>query len=260
MVVIFLSNLAFDSFAARDALFPVTREGPIGQMVTGAAHETPPWFLREAPVSLARYAGEYRLASGGIIEVSSGGDDLRLLPRSQDAASLLLPGPADSLSPSYDSLNALVRRALHEPGADTSRTLGLGPLHDEGLEFPSPTARLGKLRAVDWMVTLPVYVSRTTHRATTYGMLRFERGTLPFRWRWWNGKPYGRDPGFPLGVLPPFRPQSAREFVTYHLPTQRAVRVRFELGPDGSPLRLLLPSPRGEVAAERTGNGRDVRE
>jgi CubicO group peptidase (beta-lactamase class C family) len=251
LTLIFLGNGAVDALAARDALFPGLREGTLGQIVTGGAYTLPPWFLAEPLVPPAAYAGVYRLPSGATVEVRAEGDRLRLVPRGQEAASLLLPPPADSLSPPYDSLNARVLAAVTAPGADTSTVLGLGPVNDEGLVHPAPAERLGRFQGVEWMITLPVQVSGSVHRATTYALLRFERGTFPMRWRWWNGSPYGRDVGFPIGVLPPFRPQSAHDWVSYHLPMQRAVHIRFR--EDGGAWSLVIAGATGPVVAERIG-------
>jgi len=232
LTIIFLSNGAVGGLTWRDALFFALREGAIGQLLTGDGYTMPPWFdsTRLAP---GTYDGTYRHPAGGLLDVTTVDGAIRLTPGSQDIVNLLLPPAPDTLVVPVDSLTARVREALAAPGADTNTALGLGPLTDEGHRAPSPSVQLGALRGVDWLVTVPVMRSPGSLLATTYGMLRFEKGTRVLRWRWSDGDAAGRDLGAGLGPLPPFRPQGADVFVSYSLSLQRAMTVRFSRDSSG---------------------------
>jgi hypothetical protein len=82
--------------------------------------------------------------------------------------------------------------------------------------------------------------------------LKFERGTVSYRWHWWDGELYEQQkPGLgkQLSILPPFREQSPKEFVTYHIILGLSLRVSFEFGNDGKVQSMKLGVQKSEVKA-----------
>jgi len=261
-VVLFASNFAHDGFPLRDALVVPTLRGSVEPILLGRDYSMPPWYLHALPAPAAAYAGRYALPSGGTVEVEADGDALRLFPRTQDAAAAFLPTLGDSLAARYDTMSLRVDRVvdvLRSGGLDALHALAAAPPEGKrwidstfasgtaaGGTFARLTERHGALLGVDWRVTLP-----GPGRATTYARLRFARGTAEVRWYWSGGVLWTVQEGLPLSVLPPFRPQSAREFVSYHVAFGRPMRARFQLGPDGRAVALFLPGRNGEARLAR---------
>jgi hypothetical protein len=104
------------------------------------------------------------------------------------------------------------------------------------------------------MVTIPVYRSKAMHRATTYAELRFERVIVSYRWHWWDGNLYKRQEpraGLQLTILPPFRQQSPREFVTYSITLGMPLRVKFDSENKERVEAISIATPKGYVKATR---------
>lgn len=252
VTVIVLSNGAVDGVVWRDILFHAVRDGTIGQIVGGTQYTLPPWWLSASPVPLERYQGTYRMSDGTQLDITVDGEALRVWPRHQALATAMFVAGADTGAAQLAKLTARVEEALRAADGDTNTTLGFGPFSDEGIERPSPTREFGRYVGTEWLVTLPVQSTASTTRATTYGMLRFERGSFPMRWRWWNASPYGRDVGLGMGILPPFRPQSASQFVAYQAGLQRTLVLRFGRDTTGSRDVLTLQTASGVLHGVRS--------
>jgi hypothetical protein len=105
---------------------------------------------------------------------------------------------------------------------------------------------------VERLITLPVFRNKGTHRATTYAELKFERGIVSYRWHWSDGELYEQQKpklGQQLAILPPFREQSPKEFVAYHIILGRSLRVSFEFGDNGKVQSMKLGVQNSEVKA-----------
>ena len=255
LVMLFASNFSYDSYPLRDALVIPSYRGAVEPIVTGRDYTLPPWFLDHSPRPLQAYVGTYLLADGGRLDVEEHDRALRILPRTQTAAAAFLPALVDSIPAAYDTMNARAFRLI-----EALRAGGLAALPAAGDWVSRPitdraSARatvdslrpLGPIQQVVWSVTLPVQGGR----ATTYMRVRSAHGESDLRLYWSDGTVYHLEPGLPLSVLPPFRPQSATEFVSYHIPLGRALRVRFQFSETGIATGLFLRGREGEIRAER---------
>jgi CubicO group peptidase (beta-lactamase class C family) len=250
VTIIFMSNNSLDGFPFRDVLVVPGRENVIDRIVFGKDYTLPPWFAESKSGSLEKYAGTYKTAAGDEFIVSIDKNALRLAPRSQPAADLLIPPMTDVPAPDYAKYRGEIEKAL-ETYQSGNKDEAYKQIRFDGEKLEK---RYGRFLGVERMVTVPVYRSKGMHRATTYAELKFEREIVSYRWHWWDGELYERhEPraGKQLAILPPFRQQSPNEFVTYHIFLGLPLRIKFEIGAGESVRSLTIVAAKGGVKAEK---------
>ncbi len=250
VTIIFLTNTSYNGYPLRDVLVIPGAGMSIERIVFGRDYTLPPWFNEIKPDSLQPYAGTYKTVSGEEFVVSIDKNALRVAPRSQSAANLLIPPTTTEIpAPDYSVYHNRVEQGLaaYQREQDAKNEI----------KFPGETLekQYGRLLSLERLVTIPVVRNARNHQATTYAELKFERGFVSYRWHWWNGDLYEQQKpkaGMNIGFLPPFRQQSPEEFVTYHITLGIPVRVKFELANNGKPQSLLIPTSKGYVKAARS--------
>jgi CubicO group peptidase (beta-lactamase class C family) len=244
VTVIFLTNNSLDGFPYRDVLVIPGAGGTIERIVFGREYTLPPWFMENKPGALDRYAGTYQTSDGAEFVVSIDKNALRVAPRSQAAADLLIPPMTETPAPDYAKYHEQIEKGIkiYQSGNKDEAYKQIA-FDGEKLE-----KKYGRFLGIERMVTLPVVRSKGTHRATTYAELKFERAeTVSYRWHWYNGELYEQHQpklGKQLTILPPFRQQTADEFVTYHIFLSMPLKIKFAVGADGRVNRMSFVNPR----------------
>jgi CubicO group peptidase (beta-lactamase class C family) len=251
VTIIFLTNNSFNGYPLRDVLVIPGREAAIERIVFGKDYTLPPWFLENDSNSLSAYAGTYKTASGEEFIVTADKSGLRVAPRSQAAADLLLHPPTSEIpAPDYSKYHEKLEQGLAtylSGNKDEARTTI--NFHGEKLE-----EQYGRFQGLERLVTIPEIRTARMHQATTYAELRFELGVVTYRWHWWDGDLYEQQipkADVHLSFLPQFRQQSKEEFVTYHITLGLPLRVKFEFEKNGEAAAMMLQTPKGYVNAAR---------
>ena len=250
VTIIFMTNNSLDGFPYRDVLVVPGREAAIERIIFGKEYTLPPWFAESKPGALQKYAGTFKTADGAEFVVTAEKNALRVAPRSQAAADLLIPPITETPNPDYAKYHEQIESGIKAyQSGDKNEAYKQITFDGEKLE-----KQYGRFRGNERLLTLPVIRGKNTHRATIYAELKFEREIVSYRWHWWNGELYEQHKpksGLHLAVLPPFRQQSANEFVTYHILMGLSLRVGFDFGNDGKIHSLTLITAKGEVKASR---------
>ncbi|HEX8737917.1 MAG TPA: serine hydrolase domain-containing protein, partial [Pyrinomonadaceae bacterium] len=184
--IIFMTNNSLDGFPFRDVLVIPGAQAAIERIVFGRDYQLPPWFVESKAASLQKYAGTYKTSSGAEFVVSIERNALRVAPRSQPAADLLIPPVQDTPAPDYAKYHEEIEKAinLYQSG---NKDAAYEQVRFDGAKLEK---QYGRFLGLERMVTIPVYRTKGTHRATTYAELKFERGIVSYRWHWWNGELY----------------------------------------------------------------------
>lgn len=248
VTIIFLTNNSLDGFPYRDALVVPGFGGTIERIVFGREYTLPPWYAADRAGALEKYAGIYQTSGGAEFIVSVDKNALRVAPRSQASADLLIPPVADTPAPDYAKYHEQIEKGieLYKSGNKAAADEQIG---FDGAQLEK---QYGRFSGVERMVTLPVFRNKGTHRATTYAELKFERGIVSCRWHWWNGELYEKHqpkPGRQLTILPPFRQQSPGEFVTYGIISGISLRVEFDTENNGRGASMTIANPKGSIKA-----------
>ncbi len=247
--IIFLTNNSYNGYPFRDELVVPRREAAIERIVFGKDYTLPPWFIENHSNSLSAYDGTYKAASGEEFVVSAYKNALRVAPRSQLSADLMIPPATEIPAPDYSKYHEKVAKGLatYQSGNKQEAKKDI-TFQGEKLE-----KQYGRFLGLERMVTIPEVRYARKHQATTFAELRFERGIVSYRWHWWNGNLYEQQTpkaGIHLSFLPPFRQQSNEEFVTYHITLGMPLRVKFELV-NGKAESMSVATPKGYVKAVR---------
>lgn len=251
VTIIFLTNNSFNGYPLRDVLVIPGGGMAIERIVFGRDYTLPPWFIETKSGSLQAYAGTYKTTSGDEFVISVEKDQLRVAPRSQSAADLLIPPIKEIIEPDYSKYHEKVEKAL-SAYQNVNKQEAKMEIEFLGEKLEK---QYGKFLGLERIVTVPDIRNARNHQATTYAELRFERGIVSYRWHWWNGNLYERQTpkaGIHLSFLPPFRQQSPEEFVTYHITLGMPLRVKFELANSGEVKALMIATPKGYVKAGKS--------
>lgn len=250
VTIIFMTNNSLDGFPYRDVLVVPGREAAIERIIFGKEYTLPPWFAESKPGALQKYAGTFKTADGAEFVVTAEKNALRVAPRSQAAADLLIPPITETPNPDYAKYHEQIENGIKAyQNEDKNEAYKQITFDGDKLE-----KQYGRFLGIERLLTLPVIRGKNTHRATTYAELKFERGIVSYRWHWWNGELYEQHApksGLQLAVLPPFRQQSANEFVTYHILMGLPLRVGFDFRNDGKIQSMTIVTAKGEVKASR---------
>lgn len=253
VTIIFLTNNSVNGYPLRDALVIPGAQAAIERILFGKEYTLPPWFVETETVLREAYAGTYKTASGEEFVVGVEKDSLRVTPRTQAAAALLIPPLTEIPAPDYAKYHEQVEQGLSTyRGGNKQKAKEEINFQGERLE-----KEYGRFTGVERIMTIPVVRNSRTHQATTYAELRFERGIVTYRWHWWNGDLYEQQTpkaGIHLNVLPPFRQQSPEEFVTYYITLGTPLRVKFEFAGSEKAQAMMVATPNGYVKAGRTEN------
>jgi CubicO group peptidase (beta-lactamase class C family) len=90
VTMIFMTNNSVDGFPYRDVLVIPGSQAAIERIVFGKDYTLPPWFVEGKTGSSQNYTGTYRTASDAEFVVTVEKKSLRIAPRSQQAADLLI--------------------------------------------------------------------------------------------------------------------------------------------------------------------------
>lgn len=248
VTIIFMTNNSLDGFPFRDVLVIPGFGGTIERIVFGREYTLPPWFVENKSGSLEKYAGTYKTADGAEFIVSVDKNALRVAPRSQASADLLIPPIQETPAPDYAKYHEQIEKAinLYQSG---NKAAAYEQIAFDGEKLEK---QYGRFLGLERMVTIPVFRNKGTHRATTYAELKFARGIVSYRWHWWDGNLYERhEPKFgqQMTILPPFREQSPEEFVTYDITLGMSLRVTFEIENNGKVAALTIVNPKGGIKA-----------
>ncbi len=250
ITIIFLTNNSLDGFPFRDVLVVPGRETAVERIVFGKDYTLPPWFVESKTGSLQNYAGTYKTSAGAEFVVTADKNVLRVAPRSQQAADLLIPPVTETPAPDYAKYHEQIEKGIHAY-KNGDKEEAYKQIRFDGEKLGK---QYGRFLGIERMLTLPVLRGKNTHRATTYAELKFERGIVSYRWHWWNGELYEQHlpkSGLQLTVLPPFRQQSPNAFVTFHILLSLPLRVGFDFGNNKEVHSLTLGTAKGEVKAAR---------
>jgi dipeptidyl aminopeptidase/acylaminoacyl peptidase/CubicO group peptidase (beta-lactamase class C family) len=223
-VVIFMaSNGDIRAYAASE---------PVAEILFGEPGPTLPGVADVDPGSLARYAGEYRLPTGGTVKAMPRANKVLLAPQGLDAFAVIMAGRsvvAPEVAAAAESMRRMIERAArgdYEPvkAARSDEVTAeeaeawLRRQFDEGQQIN------GTYTAVQIDGAYP----RPTRGTLVAARLQFERGESMIRGVWENGRlvAYGRGRA---GVSRSVYPQGSGEFVSWEMgPPAPLVRARFD--------------------------------
>jgi CubicO group peptidase (beta-lactamase class C family) len=250
LVVIFTSNARVNGAGYRQGVM-----NPISLLIAGKEIPEPP-ATAEAPAStLASYAGNYLLPSGGTLRARA--EDGRIVVGAGDQEGIsALTGATGKDSASQAFLTARTVAIARGVAAGNFDELA-GSLHPSlpldgvrtGLmsEWLAYRDSLGEFRGVEPIGT--ALLSPTA--AKSYYRLRFERGDVIGMYGWMAGKVMAIERGLKGAAVTEFVPESESTLASFDLFTGRMNRIAFTAGPDGAVAELTLTSPAGSVHARR---------
>jgi CubicO group peptidase (beta-lactamase class C family) len=227
----------------------------ISRVIFGGDIPTPPRVIAADPARLARYAGTYRLASGGRLVAAVKGGRLTVAAEGADAFALLAAGqhgPVKELEACTARTKAIVAARMNKD---------VKPLY-EALAGRIPLARLEQVVSQslrEWEMEHGPYQGFEVLGsvpdggfALTYVRMRFARGAVVLYYGWDRDRLAGvrQVPAPPTTRT--FLPVSATEFAAFSVGLPTVVRVRFRSGTDAV-TALVVRGKEGEVAATRDG-------
>jgi CubicO group peptidase (beta-lactamase class C family) len=226
----------------------------IERVIFGGDYPNPPAVAAADPAVLAKYAGSYRLPSGGRLAATVEAGRLTLTAEGPDALGLLGSGERGDAR----SLNALSARtaAIMEARAKGD----VEPLY-QALGGRLPRARLkeitaqtlreqeaghGPYQGFEVLGSFPVEGGRDS-----YVRWKMARGPVFFRFVWDGERLRGvrSMPSSPAART--FLPQSATEFAAFGFDLPTVVRVRFDTGTGESVTGLTVRARDGDVTARK---------
>lgn len=230
---------------------------PLEAILFSKSYTLPPRLAPIPAATLTSYAGTYRLPSGDTVTVAARDGALGLAGDGQAAYSLLQAGPPVDEARAK-TLNQRAERI------ETERVKGnLAPLVEAfggGLteaEIKTQETTIAQRQAERFGALKEIKVVGTAADQEGPGLLttvqlRFERGEVYKLYRWGPQGLMGLRLEDEIPSQLTLWPETATDFVSFSLTSQRQARVRFEGAGSGSPLSLVFKTPDGEVRAEKT--------
>jgi CubicO group peptidase (beta-lactamase class C family) len=225
-------------------LFEVVRD-KIQTLVFGGEVPLPPPTISRPESEMAKYAGTYKLPTGGELDVTAGDSRLRISGKGKDAFLLLMSNDAgdekalDALSQKTASIIQKSAEGVYEPLYEAfAGRLPLDRIKTMETEmWEMRKSRFGKFENVEILGTVP-----SLEGGATYARVHFERGEPLLIYSWGKNVLQGIQavPGLPENT---FRPVSSTAFLKFDIRTSAAARI--EVGEN----RLTFVTSRGAVRA-----------
>ncbi len=225
-------------------LFEVVRD-KIETLVFGGEVPIPPPTIPRPASEMAKYAGTYKLPTGGELDVTAGDSRLRISGKGKDAFLLLMSNDAgdekalDALSQKTASIIQKSAEGVYEPLYEAfAGCLPLDRIKTMETEmWEMRKSRFGKFENVEILGTVP-----SLEGGATYARVHFERGAPLLIYAWGKNVLQGIQavPGLPENT---FRPVSSTAFLKFDIRTSAAARI--EVGEN----RLTFVTSRGIVRA-----------
>lgn len=227
-------------------LFEVVRD-KIQTLVFGGEVPLPPPTIPRPASEMAKYAGTYKLPTGGELDVTAGDSRLRISGKGKDAFRLLMSNDAgdekalDALSQKTASIIQKSAEGVYEPLYEAfAGRLPLDRIKTMETEmWEMRKSRFGKFENVEILGTVP-----SLEGGATYARVHFERGAPLLIYAWGKNVLQGIQavPGLPENT---FRPVSSTAFLKFDIRTSAAARI--EVGEN----RLTFVTSRGIVRARK---------
>lgn len=225
-------------------LFEVVRD-KIQTLVFGGEVPLPPPTISRPASEMVKYAGTYKLPTGGELDVTAGDSRLRISGKGKDAFLLLMSNDAgdekalDALSQKTASIIQKSAEGVYEPLYEAfAGRLPLDRIKTMETEmWEMRKSRFGKFENVEILGTVP-----SLEGGATYARVHFERGAPLLIYAWGKNVLQGIQavPGLPENT---FRPVSSTAFLKFDIRTSAAARL--EVGEN----RLTFVTSRGAVRA-----------
>jgi len=225
-------------------LFEVVRD-KIQTLVFGGEVPLPPPTISRPASEMAKYAGTYKLPTGGELDVTADDSRLRISGKGKDAFLLLMSNDAgdekalDALSQKTASIIQKSAEGVYEPLYEAfAGRLPLDRIKTMETEmWEMRKSRFGKFENVEILGTVP-----SLEGGATYARVHFERGAPLLLYSWGKNVLQGIQaaPGLPENT---FRPVSSTAFLKFDIRTSAAARI--EVGES----RLTFVTRRGAVRA-----------
>jgi CubicO group peptidase (beta-lactamase class C family) len=225
-------------------LFEVVRD-KIQTLVFGGEVPLPPPTVSRPASEMVKYAGTYKLPTGGELDVTAGDSRLRISGKGKDAFLLLMSNDAgdekalDALSQKTASIIQKSAEGVYEPLYEAfAGRLPLDRIKTMETEmWEMRKSRFGKFENVEILGTVP-----SLEGGATYARVHFERGAPLLIYAWGKNVLQGIQavPGLPENT---FRPVSSTAFLKFDIRTSAAARL--EVGEN----RLTFVTSRGAVRA-----------
>jgi CubicO group peptidase (beta-lactamase class C family) len=240
--VVFMSNIAWDSFPLRDALAVPGYRGAIEPILSGRDYTLPPWSLDRLrtrpspwpaatafrPVARSRSAWKDRRCACSPSNRTRRPRSCRCSTTPRGHASTRSRGtPASSSRRSGTTVCADCGHWRNESPRRASGSIRRSSRSRESCDAGWADLRGGRHRVARDLAGAD---RRHNLRAAASGGEGAAAAILLAR-----GQPERCAARIPLSVLPPFRAQSSREFVSYHIALRKPLRVRFETTPIAAP-------------------------
>lgn len=225
-------------------LFEVVRD-KIQTLVFGGEVPLPPPTISRPASETAKYAGTYKLPTGGELDVTAGDSRLRISGKGKDAFLLLMSNDSgdekaiDALSQKTASIIQKSAEGVYEPLYEVfAGRLPLDRIKTMETEmWEMRKSRFGKFENVEILGTVP-----SLEGGATYARVHFERGAPLLIYSWGKNVLQGIQavPGLPEST---FLPVSSTAFLKFDIRTSAAARI--EVGEN----RLTFVTSRGAVRA-----------
>jgi CubicO group peptidase (beta-lactamase class C family) len=213
----------------------------IEKIVFGGDVTAPPRLEPGDPRELAKFAGEYKLASGSKFKVKTGAGGLFISAEGQDAIGLLMGADLDN--PKYAELSgrtgAIVEKTVQGDYQALHQAFG-GRVPLERIQsrqkrmWQEMQDMFGPYKSFRVLGTIPFESD-----ATTFVEFEFEKGTETIQYIWGPRGLLGiRVPAIPLQCK--FLPRTATEFIGYDIGLARLAEVQFNPGENGTVISLTM--------------------
>jgi CubicO group peptidase (beta-lactamase class C family) len=255
VVIIILCNQSYGT----EPLSDVARR-KIETIVFGGAVAIPPAVRKINPAGLAKFAGDYKLSSGGLLKVSLEGAGLMITAEGQDAVNpLVFPENADpsfcrNLNEISQKIFGAAIRGDYGPFGEVlaNREERLDRVRDFiDMRMKAYQDRTGMIQEAKALGTLPS--SYEEGALETIVELKGEKGSIFFSSIWLDDQNIGVAPVRSAKTVSiPFLPVSKSEFAGYHLGMAQEVRISFQAGEGDSVVGLTIHCTGADVDARKS--------
>jgi CubicO group peptidase (beta-lactamase class C family) len=220
----------------------------------GQSYEMPPPLITMDTAELDRYAGVYKLPSGGLIHAWVSDGAFFIGAEGQDAADLLTRSSEKNIV-AYRELNTRTTNLIEK-----FRQGDFSPLN-EFIEKPKAAEYVAEFEqwwedfernngALKSYQLLGTVRSRTGH-AVTFVRVEYEKGSKVLRLLWFNDKLDTYGSGVPRPAMAQYLPESSTQFTSFDILTSQLTSVSFDLKENRIVENLIIPSKEGNITAKR---------
>jgi CubicO group peptidase (beta-lactamase class C family) len=252
VVIIMFFNQSYGPHIMVDVL-----SDKIERLVFGEDVPMPPAVIPMVRAGLQRFAGVYRLPSGGTLELSPLGETLTMQPHGQDAINVLMGVAPDTYADVDKQSEAVMQAFLNGDKQPLENVLYNVEARREPV-FKLIESQLEQNRKFTGAIT-GVHAVRTTPgtlrgepAALTIVRLEGETGDLCFRLWWRDGMNVGVGPAPEADAIHiPVMPQSRFALAGYEFNTTLSVTMKLHLAGRGIIAGLGFETANGEVVADK---------